>query len=590
MLGPFFTSRRAVRPDRLSTWIVTVASVLIWLGGGPAARSAESGRLPNIIVILIDDMGYADIGPFGARGYTTPHLDRLAREGRIFTDFYVSQAVCSASRASLMTGCYNVRIGIEGALTHRADHGISSNEMTLAEVVKQKNYATSCIGKWHLGHHPKFLPTHHGFDEYFGLPYSNDMWPLHPGAGKLFPDLPLMEGTRILKPKLTDEDQNQLTTQYTERAVQFIEKNKDRPFLVYLAHTMVHVPLHVSDKFRGKSSRGLFGDVVMEIDWSVGQIVETLRKHKLDKNTLVIFTSDNGPWLCYGDHAGSAGPLREGKGTMFDGGCREPTLMWWPGRIPAGTVCKTPAMTIDLLPTFAHLIGAKLPDHPIDGKNIWPLLAGQAGAQSPHEAYYFYWGRHLHAVRMGKWKLHFPHEYPTLAGRRGGTGGKPVPYETGRIKLALFDVEKDPGETKDVADQHPEVVAKMKVLADRMRRSWGTRQRGRKARGYGNQAVWKKATCASTGSRASLWRISASGNAPMRNTRSTRLCSNTSTWNPSGGLFLPVKGKVLWSTRLSWPAEPLTRGNPRVIQTTQARKQMIGFLEMTLRLWRLPAC
>jgi len=449
------------------------------LGLPLAGRAAE--RPPNFVIVFIDDMGYADIGPFGAQGYETPHLDRMAEEGRVFTDFYVTQAVCSASRAGLMTGCYNVRVGILGALAHRANHGISAGEMTLAEVVKQKGYATACYGKWHLGHHPTFLPTSNGFDDYLGLPYSNDMWPFHPTAGDRFPNLPLIEGTRVIDADVTGEDQNQLTTRYTERAVRFIEKNKDRPFLVYVPHSMVHVPLYVSDKFRGKTERGLFGDVVAEVDWSVGQILDTLRKHQLDKNTMVIFTADNGPWLSYGDHAGSALPLREGKGTMFDGGCREPTLMWWPGRIPAGTVCREPAMTIDVLPTIAHLVGAKLPDHTIDGKNIWPLIAGEPGAQSPHEAYFFYYGRQLQAVRMGKWKLHFPHKYRTLAGRPGGTGGTPVPYEQAEIGLALFDLENDVGETTDVAAEHPDVVAAIRKLADRMRAELGdsaTKQKG----------------------------------------------------------------------------------------------------------------
>ncbi len=437
------------------------------------AGLAAAERLPNFVIVFIDDMGYGDIGPFGAQGYETPNLNRMAKEGRIFTDFYVTQAVCSASRAGLMTGCYNVRVGIQGALAHRANHGISAGEMTLAEVVKQKDYATACYGKWHLGHHPKFLPTNHGFDEYFGLPYSNDMWPYHPTAKNAFPNLPLIEGTRVIDADVTGEDQNNLTTWYTDHAVQFIEKNKDRPFLIYLPHSMVHVPLYVSDKFRGKSERGLFGDVVMEIDWSVGQIMETLRKHQLDENTMIVFTADNGPWLSYGDHAGSAGPLREGKGTMFDGGCREPTVMWWPGKIPAGTVCKEPAMTIDILPTIAHLVGARLPDHTIDGKNIWPLIAGEAGAQSPQQAYYYYYGSQLQAVRMGKWKLHFPHDYRTLSGRKGGTGGVPVPYDQAQIGLSLFDLESDVGETTNVADQHPDIVAKMKELGDQMRAELG---------------------------------------------------------------------------------------------------------------------
>jgi len=435
--------------------------------------SAAAERLPNFVIVFIDDMGYGDIGPFGAEGYETPHLDRMAREGRVFTDFYVTQAVCSASRAGLMTGCYNVRVGILGALNHRANHGISSDEMTLAEVVKQKGYAAACYGKWHLGHHPRFLPTNNGFDDYLGLPYSNDMWPYHPTGGKNYPPLPLIDGTTVVDAEVTGKDQEQLTTQYTERAVEFIDKNKDRPFLVYLPHSMVHVPLYVSDKFRGKSRRGLFGDVVMELDWSVGQILDTLRKHKLEKDTLVIFTADNGPWLSYGDHAGTAGPLREGKGTMFDGGCREPTVMWWPGTVPAGTVCKTPAMTVDVLPTIAELAGAELPKHAIDGKSILPLVKGEPGAASPHEAYFFYYGSQLQAVRMGKWKLHFPHDYRTLGGRPGGTGGMPVEYDQAKIGLSLFDLENDVGETTDVAEAHPDVVAKIKALADGMRAELG---------------------------------------------------------------------------------------------------------------------
>ena len=379
-------------------------------------------------------------------------------------------------------------MGIFGALSHGANHGIHADEMTLGDLVKQQGYATACFGKWHLGHHPKFLPTNNGFDEYLGLPYSNDMWPFHPEAGDRFADLPLMEGTRVIDAQVTHEDQEQLTTRYTERAVQFIEKNKDRPFLVYLPHSMVHVPLHVSDKFRGKSQRGLFGDVVMEVDWSVGQILDTLDKHRLSENTLVIFTTDNGPWLSYGDHAGSARPLREGKGTMFDGGCRVPTVMRWPGRIPAGTRCQEAAMTIDILPTIAHLSGAKLPDHPIDGKNIWPLISGEPQARSPHEAYYFYWGEQLHAVRMGPWKLHFPHDYRTLNGRPGGTGGIPTRYEEGKIELALFNLQEDPSEMTNVAAQHPDVVAQIQQLADRMRSDLGdaatkTKGSGRRSAG-----------------------------------------------------------------------------------------------------------
>jgi arylsulfatase A-like enzyme len=397
----------------------------------------------------------------------------MAKEGRKFTDFYVTQAVCSASRAGLLTGCYNVRIGINGALGPRSNFGLNPDETTIAEICKQQGYATACFGKWHLGHHKKFLPKQHGFDEYFGLPYSNDMWPYHPGVLHLpmeerlkkWPHLPLIDGNEVINPKVSGKDQEMLTTQYTERAVSFIEKNKDNPFFVYIPHGMVHVPLYVSDKFKGKSGAGLFGDVMMEVDWSVGEIMKVLRKNDLHENTLFIFTSDNGPWLNYGDHAGSASPLREGKGTMFDGGCREPTLAWWPGTIPENSECKEPAMTIDLLPTIAKLIDADLPKHRIDGKDISALLTGDA--KSPHEAYYFYYGNQLQAVRQGKWKLHFPHGYRTMAGKPGGTGGIPTNYSQAKIGLSLFDLHSDISESKNVKDKFPKITNRLKSLGEK---------------------------------------------------------------------------------------------------------------------------
>ena len=448
----------------------------------PAAR-AKAERLPNVVIVFTDDQGYQDLGCFGSPKIQTPHLDRMAREGMRFTDFYVTQPVCSASRAGLLTGCYSNRVGILGALGPRSRHGIHDREMLISELCKQKGYATAAFGKWHLGHLPQFLPPNHGFDEYFGLPYSNDMWPFHPTAGSRFPPLPLIEGTKVVNPKVTGKEQAQLTTWYAEHAVRFIEKNKDKPFLLYLAHSMPHVPLFVSDKFKGKSARGLYGDVIMEIDWSVGQILAALARHGLDEHTLVIFTADNGPWLSYGDHGGCALPLREGKGTTWDGGVREPTVMRWPGRIPAGAVCREPAMTIDVLPTIARLIGGTLPDHPIDGKDIWPLISGQPGAKSPHEALYFYWGRHLQSMRSGKWKLHFPHAYRTLAGRPGGTGGKPARYSQGKTPLALYDLAKDVGQTTNLAAQHPDVVERLQALADAMRKDLG--DSARKIRGTG---------------------------------------------------------------------------------------------------------
>ena len=449
----------------------------------PAAGGGAAGRLPNFVIIYTDDQGRQDVGCFGSPDIKTPNLDRLAAEGTRFSDFYVAQPVCSASRTGLITGCYPNRVGILGALGPKSNHGINDAEMTFAEVVKQRGYATGMAGKWHLGDRPPFLPVRHGFDEYLGLPYSNDMWPKHPTAGSKFPPLPLIEDDKIVDPEVTAEDQCRLTTQYTERAVRFIEKNKDRPFLFYLAHSMPHVPLHVSEKFRGKSPRGLYGDVIMEIDWSVGEILAALKRCGVDDNTLVFFASDNGPWLAYGDHGGCALPLREGKGTVWDGGVRTPCLMRWPGKIPAGRVCAEPMMTIDMLPTIAGLVGAKLPDHKIDGLDIWPVVSGQAGAKSPHEALAFYWGQGLEALRSGRWKLHFPHKYRTLAGKPGGTGGQPAPYSSGQTGLALYDLEADPSEATNVAEKHPDVVKRLQALAEKCREDLGDSLTNRKGSG-----------------------------------------------------------------------------------------------------------
>ena len=471
-----------------------VLPLLVTLLSGSGTGLADSRDVtdrPNFVVVFTDDQGYQDLGCFGSPDIKTPHLDRLAGPGARFTDFYSAQAVCSASRAALLTGCYPNRIGIQGALGPKSRHGINKNEWTIAEVLKTRGYATAIYGKWHLGHHKPFLPTRHGFDDYFGLPYSNDMWPYHPGVAHLpmaerlkrWPHLPLFDKEKIVNPQVTGKDQAQLTTWYTERAVKFIAKNKNQPFFLYVPHSMPHVPLYVSDKFKGKSQRGLYGDVIMEIDWSVGQIVAALKKHKLDRRTLVIFTSDNGPWLNYGTHSGLALPLREGKGTTWDGGQREPTVMWWPGQVPAGHVCREVAGTIDILPTLAQLAGIQqLPqEHTIDGRDIWPLISGRENARSPHEAYYFYWGRHLQAVRSGRWKLHFPHAYRSLAGRKGGTGGKPVRYVQKRTGLALFDLAQVIGETTNVIGDHAEVVTRLQALANQARAELGdsaTKQTG----------------------------------------------------------------------------------------------------------------
>jgi len=442
----------------------------------PAVRGQAADALPNVVIVFTDDQGYGDLGCFGAKDFATPNIDRLAKEGVRFTDFHVSQPVCSASRASLLTGCYANRLGIHGALGPNARHGIHANETTIAEICKSRGYATGMAGKWHLGHHPMFLPTRHGFDSYFGLPYSNDMWPHHPEAKKgTYPRLPLFENEKVIDDDVTPEDQARLTTRYTQRAMKFIADNKDRPFFLYVAHSMPHVPLFVSDKYKGKSKQGLYGDVIQEIDWSVGEILKALAEHKLADNTLVIFTCDNGPWLSYGNNAGSSGGLREGKGTVWEGGVRVPMVARWPGKIPAGSVCREPAMTIDILPTVAKVVGAELPKLTIDGKDIGPLLRGEPGAKCPHEAYFHYYAQgELQAVRAGKWKLMLPHTYRTMDGQPQGADGKPGRYQQVKIeKPELYDLAADVSESKDVAAANPEVVKKLLALADAARDDLG---------------------------------------------------------------------------------------------------------------------
>lgn len=452
-----------------------------------AARVAAAAATPNVVVIFVDDLGYGDLGCYGAEGYRTPHLDRLAVEGTRFTQFHVAQAVCSASRAALLTGCYPNRIGIHGALGPTSTAALHPDETTLAEVLKSRGYATGMAGKWHLGDKPGFLPTNHGFDEYLGIPYSNDMWPRHPDYVKMpadaakrkqgYPPLPMFENETVVDPDVDGDDQAAMTTRFTERAVAFIEKNHDKPFFFYLAHPMPHVPLFVSDKFKGKTPRGLFGDVVSEIDWSVGQIMEALAKHQLTDNTLVLFTSDNGPWLSYGGHAGSAGPLREGKGTSLEGGIRVPCIARWPGHIPAGKVSDAMWMTIDLLPTLAGRIGAALPERPIDGRDVWPWITGAPGASNPHDAYAVYYHvNDLQAVISGdgKWKLLLPHSYRTLNGKTVRNDGRPVNYAQARIQQPeLYDLHADIGEKQNVAGAHPEQVAKLAAAAGKFRSELG---------------------------------------------------------------------------------------------------------------------
>jgi arylsulfatase A len=458
-------SRRKAAPT------LTELAILIFLV--IISSASVTAALPNVIIMFCDDMGYADIGPFGAKGYETPNLDRLAAEGMAFTDFHVGQSFCSPSRATLMTGCYPLRIGIPGNFGPTSITGLNPDELTIAEVLKQKGYATAMFGKWHLGHLPKFLPTSQGFDEWFGIPYSNDMWPYHPDPRYNFPDLPLMEGEEVLNPAIQPKEQVQLTTWFTERAVSFIVKNQERPFFIYLPHPMPHVPLYASNKYLGKTDT-TYGDVISEIDWSVGEILSALERLDIDDNTLFVFTSDNGPWLLYGNHGGSAGPLREGKGTRFEGGFRVPCVMRWPEKIPSGSICSELAGSMDLMPTLAAMLGVRLPqDRIIDGKDIRPLMYGESGASSPHEAFYYFSPDGLVGVRSGKWKMLYPHNYnvPSQPGMDGVHGQ----YEHRSIELALFDLDSDVGEQKNVANQYPEVIGRLEGLAEAARRDIGSR-------------------------------------------------------------------------------------------------------------------
>ena len=411
-------------------------------------------RPPNVVVIFIDDMGYGDIGPYGATKQRTPHLDRMAKEGMKLTSFYAAP-VCSVSRAQMMTGCYGARVSVPGVYFPGQSMGLNPSEVTVAERLKEKGYATQIIGKWHLGDQPGFLPTRQGFDHYLGIPYSNDM--LKKSADTKIPVVPLLQDEKIVE--LMDGDaQSRLVEIYTKEAVDFIGRNKDQPFYLYFAHNAVHTPIHPGAAFAGKSQNGRFGDWVEEVDWSVGQVLDALRSQGLEKDTLVVFTSDNGPWLTKGADGGSAGPLRGGKGSTWEGGVREPTIAWWPGRVPAGSVNDAVAGTIDLLPTFVSLAGGTVPASPvIDGRDITSILLGQS-KESAREAHYYFSGYDLQAVRQGRWKL-------ALVPQPDGMGKQAAKVPAG---LRLYDLGAEIGEQTDVAAQHPEVVAKLKALADKM--------------------------------------------------------------------------------------------------------------------------
>ena len=445
-------------------------------------KSYTAGPLPNIILIYMDDMGYGDLSCYGALNIQTPYLDKMAAEGIRFTNFLTSQAVCSASRASLLTGCYANRVGISGALWPKAGIGLSHDELTIPELLKQKNYATAAFGKWHLGDVKGYLPKSHGFDEYFGIPYSNDMWPVwydgtpaKPGTNKSgYPPLPLIQGDEKIETINSLDDQGMLTERLTDKAISFIEKNKSNPFFLYLAHPMPHVPINASSKFRGKSKQGLYGDVIQEVDANVGRILNRLKSLGIDNNTLIIFTSDNGPWFNFGNHAGTTGGLREGKGTSFEGGHRVPCIMRWKGTIPSGAVVNQLSSTIDILPTIAAITQTKLSDHKIDGVDLSALIKGNL-ALHPRETFYYYYRKNsLEAVRKDHWKLVFEHPSRSYEGQAPGVDGFPgkAPEDV-LMPKALYDLRRDPGERYDVQAQYPEIVKMLESLAEDAREDLG---------------------------------------------------------------------------------------------------------------------
>ena len=406
--------------------------------------TSASARKPNIILIYMDDMGYSDIGCFGSTKNRTPVLDQMAQEGMRFTDFYVTSGVCTPSRSSLLTGCYPRRLNMhidqnnKWVLFPNARKGLNPDETTIAEILKEQGYATACIGKWHLGDQPDFLPTRHGFDSYFGIPYSNDM-------GRKNIPLPLLRDEQVIEAPVA---QSPITRRYTEEALKFIQTNREKPFFLYLPHTSVHLPLFPGEKFKGKSSNGKYGDWIEEVDTCTGIILETLKKEKIDQNTLVIFTSDNGS---NSRNGGSNAPLKGSKGSTHEGGMRVACLMRWPEKIPAKSSCSEVASTLDLLPTFTALATGKLPEKKIDGHDISDLLFGMPDAKSPHQAFYYYHTKQLQAVRSGKWKLVLP-QTEKLEGWSDKKRNSPI---------QLFNLSVDPAESNNLAEKNPNIVTRL---------------------------------------------------------------------------------------------------------------------------------
>ncbi|MDB4676998.1 sulfatase [bacterium] len=438
---------------RLHIWVAITFATL--LGNQTSSIAASK---PNFVIIFCDDLGYSDIGCFGSKLHRTPNVDKMASEGTKFTSFYVTSGVCSPSRSSLMTGCYPRRINLhqdhsgQWVLFPRGKRGLNPSETTIAEVLKPVGYSTAIIGKWHLGDQPDFLPTRQGFDQYFGIPYSNDMGHDSRKEPYRYPPLPLLRNEEVIE---QEPDQREITQRYTQEAIRFIEQNKNQPFFLYLPHTMPHWPQYASERFAGKSNNGKWGDAVEEIDWSTGMILDKLKELKIDDNTLVIFTSDNGGAVRHGAHNE---PLKGGKGSTFEGGQRVCNVMRWPGKIPANRECSELVTSMDLLPTFAKLAGTTPPtNNIIDGKDISPILLGEAGAESKREAFYYFFRDQLECVRSGNWKLR-------LAQVRGGKPNQPA---------ELYNLEEDIGETTDLAAQHPDIVKRLRGLAEEARSDLG---------------------------------------------------------------------------------------------------------------------
>ncbi len=440
--------------------VKTTALALLF---GTACPAAEK---PNFVIIFTDDQGYADLGCFGGTHVKTPRIDRMAEEGARLTSFYVAGSVCTPSRSALMTGCYPRRIGLANGVFLAGDkNGLHPDEVTIAEVLKPAGYATGMFGKWHLGDQPEFLPTRQGFDEFFGIPYSHDIHPFHGNKRHKFPPLPLMEMEKVIE---EEPDADYLTKRITERAVDFIARHKDEPFFLYVPHPIPHRPLHMSPPFmeavpadiraKLKDEVGvdyatrdkIYNQAISEIDWSVGRILDALKANGLDENTLVIYSSDNGPSV------GRTAPLTGGKGSSYEGGMRVPTVVRWPGGVPAGQVNDEVMTAMDLLPTFAKLGGAGLPDdRVIDGRDILPVLRGKA--PSPHDAFFYYKADALKAVRSGKWKLHFGKANGKDRARRGKGSSSPI--------AALYDLDADPAESRNLLPDHPEIAGKLQALA-----------------------------------------------------------------------------------------------------------------------------